>query len=145
MDSTGWLILGTFLGPVFGALAATALISTLLKLARAKAQRVKHVPVSGTDLYANGVPLTESQFRELWAAFRTELEALPPAVERDKSDMERQYAAVRKFSVFTGTYPQAFPLLGDVDSAWKWYAAYNRYAPTIEPDNSWTAERLWGG
>jgi hypothetical protein len=53
----------TFLGPVLGALAPTGLIAALLRLARARAQRVKHVPVSGADQRANGVPLTESQFR----------------------------------------------------------------------------------
>jgi hypothetical protein len=128
MDSTGWLILGTFAGPVLGALAATGLIAALLRLAQARALRVKHVPASGTDLWANGVPLTEEQFRELYAALQVDLDQLPPPNERSSDDMERQYTAVRRFSVLTGTFPQAFPALRNVDQAWEWYAGFNRYA-----------------
>lgn len=145
VDSTGWLILGTFIGPVLGALAATGLIAALLRLARARAQRVKYVPVSGGELYANGVPLTEIQFRELWAALQAELDQLPAPDKRSEWDTKRQYAAVTKFSVMTGTHPQAFPMLGNVDQAWEWYAASNRYTAGIEPDNPWTLEGLWGG
>jgi hypothetical protein len=139
MDSTGWLILGTFVGPVLGALAATGLIAALLNLAKARAQRVKHVP-SGTDLWANGVPLTEEQFRELYAALQADLDQLPPPSERSSNDMERQYTAVRRFSVLTGTFPQAFPALGNVDQAWQWYVSYNRYAIRAEAENSWLPE-----
>jgi hypothetical protein len=145
MDSTGWLIVGTFIGPVLGALAATSLIAAVLRLARARAQRVKHVPVSGGDLYANGVPLTESQFRELWAAMQAELEQLPPPKERNELDYKRQYAVVTRFSVYTGIYPQTFPMLGNVDQAWEWYASNNGYSTGVEPGNPWTVEGLWGG
>jgi len=144
MDSTGWLILGTFTGPVLGALAATGLIAALLSVAKARAQRVKYVPVSGIDLYANGVPLTESQFRELFAALQADLSALPPPGERSKDDMERQYTAVRRFSVLTGTFPQAFPSLGNVDQAWEWYASYNRYGTDVGPVEPWTLRSAWG-
>ena len=40
--------------------------------ARARAQRVKYVPVSGTHLYAYGVPLTGEQFREAFAAMNAD-------------------------------------------------------------------------
>jgi hypothetical protein len=144
MDSMGWLILATFLGPIAGAFAATGLIAALLNLARARAQRVKHVPASGTDLWANGVPVTEEQFRELYAALQADLDALPPPGERSKDDMEGQYTAVRRFSVLTGTFPQAFPALGNVDDAWQWYASYNRYAIRAEAWNSWLPKTPWG-
>jgi hypothetical protein len=144
MDSTGWLILGTFLGPVLGALAATGLITAMLRVARARAQRVKHVPVSGGDLYANGVPLTESQFRELYAAMHAELDELPPPAERNEWELKRGYAAINRFSAFTGTFPKAFPMLGNVDQALEWYAANNGYATGADPDNPWTLEGLWG-
>lgn len=78
-------------------------------------------------MYANGVPLTESQFRELWAAMQAELEQLPPAKERKEWDMKRQYEAVTKFSVYTGLYPLTFPMLGNFDQAWEWYAVSNKY------------------
>lgn len=144
MDSTGWLITATFAGPILGALAATSLIGAALRLARARAQRVKHVPVSGEELYANGVPLSESQFRGLWGALYAELDELPPPSDRTDWESKRGYAAINKFSVLTGTYPQAFPLLGDVDRAWDWYATNNRYATSSEPGNPWTLEGLWG-
>jgi hypothetical protein len=144
MDSTGWLILATFAGPIVGALTATGLIAALLRLARSRAQRVKHVPASGTDLWANGVPLTEEQFRELYAALQADLDKLPLPRERSKDDMERQYTAIRRFSVLTGTFPQAFPSLGNVDQAWEWYSSYNRYAIRAEARDSWLPETLWG-
>jgi hypothetical protein len=143
MDSTGWLILATFAGPVLGALAATGLIAALLSVAKARAQRVKHVPVSGTDLYAKGVPLTESQFRELFGALQADLSVLPPSGERSKDDMELQYRAVRRFSVITGTFPNTFPMLGNVDQAWEWYASYNRYATDVDA-NPWMLKSPWG-
>lgn len=144
MDTTGWLITATFAGPILGALAATSLIGAALRLARARAQRVKHVPVSGEELYVNGVPLSESQFRELWAALYAELDELPPQPDRTEWELKRGYNAINKFSVLTGTYPQAFPLLGDLDRAWDWYATNNRYATSSEPGNPWTLEGLWG-
>jgi hypothetical protein len=142
MDSTGWLITATFAGPVLGALAATSLIGAALRLARARAQRVKHVPVGGGELYRNGVPLSESQFRELWAALNAELSELPSPADRTEWELKRGYAAVNKFFVLTGTYPQAFPMLGDVDRAWEWYSTYNHYATAVEPNNPWTLEGL---
>jgi hypothetical protein len=127
MDTTDWLITATFVGPVLGAIAATSLIGSVLRLARARAQRVEHVPASGTDLYHNGVPMTETQFREAFAAMQSELDELP--VEgRSEAEMQRQYAAVNRLSMLAGTYPHAFPMLGNADSGWQWYAANNRYA-----------------
>ncbi len=39
---------------------------------------MRHVPARGTDLYRNGVPLTETQFREVFVAYQAELDELPP-------------------------------------------------------------------
>lgn len=144
MDSTGWLIVATFAGPVLGALAATGFIAALLKVAKARAQQVKHVPVSGTDLYAKGVPLTESQFRELYAAFQAELDQLPPPAERDQWERERGQAANRKLSVLTGTSPEAFPAFGNVDQSWEWYAGSNRYTIDADYGNVRPPKSPWG-
>ena len=127
MDTTGWLITATFAGPVLGALAAASLIGAVLRLARARAQRVEHVEASGTDLYHNGVPLTEVQFREAFAAMKDELNELP-AGERSDAETERGHVAMNRLSMLAGTYPHAFPMPGHADSAWEWYAANNRYA-----------------
>lgn len=61
------------------------------------------VPVSGGELYANGVPLSESQFRELWAVLHVELDELPPQPDRTEWELKRGYAAINKFSVVTRT------------------------------------------
>jgi len=45
------------------------------------------VPVSGTYLYANGVPLTEEQFREAFAAMNADLDRLSPPAERSEWEM----------------------------------------------------------
>jgi hypothetical protein len=55
-----------------------------MPLARARARRVKHVPVTGTELYANGVPLDEAQFREAFAAMQAGLDELSPPAERNQ-------------------------------------------------------------
>lgn len=65
--------------------------------------------------------------------------------ERKEPDWERQYEAVRKFSVFTGTYPRSFLNYGDVDEAWGWYATCNGYAIEAQLGNRQTLEPLWGG
>lgn len=144
MNTTGWLITATFVGPILGALAATSLIGAVLRLAKARAQRVEHVAVSGTDLYHNGVPLTEVQFREIWAAMQAELDELPPPAERSKWEMARQFAAYERLNVLTGTHPHTFPISGDVDLAWEWYSANNRYATRAMPGNPWTLQGLQG-
>lgn len=100
----------------------------MLTLARARARRVKHVQVSGTDLFGNGVPLTETQFREVFAAYQAALAKLPPPADRTEWDMGRQFAAAQRLAVLTGTHPQAFPSTDDPDEAWEWYAANNAYA-----------------
>jgi len=128
VNTTDWLIVGTFTGPVLGALAATGLIGGVLSLARARAQRVEHVPASGTDLYLHGVPLTEAQFRDAYGSLQAELGQLPPPADRGEQDFQRQYDAVNRFSMLTGTFPHAFPMLGEADTAWQWYEANNHYA-----------------
>jgi hypothetical protein len=134
MDTTTWLILSTaVVGPACGALFAPGFIRALLTLARARAQRIQHVPASGTDLYHRGVPLDETQFREVFAAMQSELDELAPAGERSEWDRKRQYAAVNRLSMLAGTFPQSFPMLGNADDAWQWYAQNNPYATAELP------------
>jgi hypothetical protein len=93
MDTTSWLIVATVAGPVADALVTPGFTRAVLRLARSRAQRVQHVEASGADLYNDGVPLTETQFREAWAAMQAELDQLPPAAERNDWQLKRQYAA----------------------------------------------------
>jgi hypothetical protein len=102
-------------------------------LAGARARRIKHVPVDGAELYANGVPMDEAQFRAAFAAYRAELDELPPPAVRNEWQMKRQYAAAQRLAVITGTHPQAFPNIGDPDEAWEWYRDNNRYAIAALP------------
>jgi hypothetical protein len=127
MDTTEWLIAATVAAPVLTTLVSPGFTAAVIRLARTRAQRVKHVPVSGTDLYNSGVPMTEAQFREVFAAFQAALDALPPAGERNEQDMQRQFEAARQLAVLAGTHPQAFPSFGDPDQAWEWYAENNPY------------------
>jgi hypothetical protein len=127
MNTTDWLIIATAAGPIVATLVAPGFISAVLKLAKARAQRIEHVHVSGTDLYACGVPLTETQFREVFAAYQSELDELPPPADRTDWETKRQYAAAQRLAVLTGTHPHAFPNVGDADQAWEWYAASNPY------------------
>lgn len=138
MDATDWLIVATAAGPFIGALAATALTGAIRQLAAARGQRVQHVPASGADLYHNGVPLTEDQFRDVFAAYTAELAELPPPADRSEWEMKRQFAAAQRLAVLTGTHPHAFPNVGDPDQAWEWYAANNRHATGAPPDDPWT-------
>jgi hypothetical protein len=118
---------------VIGNLIAPSVGSGLRALTRARAQRVKHVPVDGGELYANGVPLTEAQFRTVFAAYQAELDALPPPAERDNWQIAQQIAASQRLAVITGTHPHAFPNLGDPDQAWEWYSDNNPYATAVLP------------
>jgi hypothetical protein len=122
-----------------GAVAAAACIlssrpavGAVLSLARARAQHVKYVPVSGTDLYQRGVPLTEAQFREAFAEMRAARNRVPGPAYRDQSQEAQYQAAVKRFSVLAGTYPLDFPELSDPGRAWQWYSANDPYA-TAEP------------
>lgn len=74
------------------------------------------------------MPLSETQFREVFAAYQAELDELPPPAERTEWDMKRQFAAAQRLAVLTGTHPQAFPNVGDPDQAWEWYAETNPYS-----------------
>jgi hypothetical protein len=133
MNATDLLIIATAAGPVVGALVAPGFTRALLTLARARAQRVRHVPASGADLYQRGVPLDETQFREAFAELQAELDQLGPQAERNEWQLKQGYAAVRKFSVLAGTSPQAYPILSNADDAWQWYAANNPYATSELP------------
>ncbi|MDQ2814660.1 MAG: hypothetical protein M3Z75_23075 [Actinomycetota bacterium] len=133
MNTTEWLITATVAGPVIAAFLTAGFTGAIRGLAEARAQRIKHVPVSGADLYAHGVPLTEAQFREVFAAYQSELDELPPPADRTEWDLKRQYAAVQRLAVLTGTHPQTFPNVGDADQAWGWYAANNPYASAELP------------
>ena len=55
MNTTDLLIIATAAGPVAATLVAPGFTGAVLALARARARRVKHVPVSGADLYRSGV------------------------------------------------------------------------------------------
>lgn len=132
MNETDWLIAATASGPFLGGLVTAAFTGALRELATARARRVRYIPASGTSLYRYGVPLTELQFREVFAAHRAALDELPPPAERTEWDMGRQYDAVRRLAVLTGTHPQTFPLVADPDQAWEWYAANNRYTTEAE-------------
>lgn len=102
-------------------------------LAGARARRIKHVPVDGAELYANGVPMDEAQFRAAFAAYQAELDALPPPAERDEWQLAQQRAAVQRLAVITGTHPHAFPNIGSPDQAWEWYRDNNPNATNALP------------
>jgi hypothetical protein len=121
------------LAAVIGALLSPGVGRGLLTLAGARARRIKHVRVDGAELYANGVPMDEAQFRAAFAAYQTELDALPLPAERTDWEMKRQFAAAQRLAVITGTHPQAFPNLGDLDQAWEWYRYNNPYAAAALP------------
>jgi hypothetical protein len=112
MNPNLWLIaIGpVIVGAVLGAVLSPGLGRAVLALARARAQRVKYVPVSGAHLYAYGVPLTDEQFREAFAAMNADLGRLPPPAERSDWEMQEQYAAVNRFSVLTGRFPHAYSI-----------------------------------
>jgi hypothetical protein len=116
------------LAAIIGALLAPAVGKGLFTLAGARARGIKHVTVNGDELYTNGVPMDETQFRSAFAAYQAELDALPPPAERDKWQTAQQIAASQRLAVITGTHPHAFPNLGDADQAWEWYRQNNAYA-----------------
>jgi hypothetical protein len=121
------------LAAVIGALLSPSVAKGLLTLAGVRAHRVKHVPVDGGELYANGVPMDEAQFRAAFAAYQAELGELSPPAERNEWEMKRQYAAVQRLAVITGTHPRGFPNLGDPDQDWEWYRGNNPYATAAQP------------
>jgi hypothetical protein len=121
------------LAAVIGALLAPSVGKGLLALAGARARRIKHTAVDGAELYANGVPMDEAQFRAAFAAYQAELEMLPPPAERNQWQTAQQIAASQRLAVITGTHPHAFPNLGDPDQAWHWYRDNNSYAVAVLP------------
>jgi hypothetical protein len=127
MDTTDLLIIVTAAGPIAASLFAPGFTSALLTLAKARTQRVKHVPVSGADIYHRGVPLDEAQFRDAFAAMQAELDELGPHAERNQWQLKQGYAAINRLSMLTGTFPQAFPIRSNADNAWQWYADNNSY------------------
>lgn len=116
------------LAAVIGALLSPSVRKGLRALTRARARRIKHVPAHGAELYANGIPMDEAQFRAVFAAYQAELDELPPPAERNEWEMKRQFAAAQRLAVIAGTHPQAFPNFGDPDQAWEWYRDNNPYA-----------------
>lgn len=56
--------------------------------------------------------------------------------------LKRGYDVINRFSMLTGTFPNAFPMLGDADMAWTWYAENNRYATGATRQNPWTLRAL---
>jgi hypothetical protein len=102
-------------------------------LAGARARRVKHIQVDGAELFGNGVPMDESQFRALFGAYHAELDALGPPAERDQWEVAQQRAASQRLAVITGTHPNAFPNIGDPNQAWEWYRDNNPYATGALP------------
>ena len=121
------------LAAVIGALLSPSVGKGLLALAGARARRIRHVPVDGAELYVNGVPMDEAQFRSAFAAYRAEMDTLPPPAERNQWQQAQQAAASQRLAVITGTHPHAFPSLGDPDRAWEWYKNNNPYATTALP------------
>jgi hypothetical protein len=133
MDTTTMLITATAVGPALATLVAPGFTGAVAGLARSHARRVKHIEVSGAELFAGGVPMTEAQFRDLWGAYQAALDALPPVAERTDWDMAGQYSAARRMAVLAGTHPQAFPNCAGADEAWAWYAENNPYATGRAP------------
>jgi hypothetical protein len=121
------------LAAVIGALLSPSVAKGLVALAGARAKRIKHVPVDGAELYANGVPMDEAQFRSAFAAYQAELDTLSPPAERDAWQNARYAAACQRLAVITGTHPHAFPSLGDPDQAWMWYRDNNAFATAALP------------
>jgi len=121
------------LAAVIGALLSPSVGRGLLTLAGARARRIKHVSVEGAELYANGVPMDEAQFRTAFGAYQAELDALGPPVERNEWQMKQQFAASQRLAVITGTHPHAFPNFGDPDQAWEWYRDNNPYTTGALP------------
>lgn len=121
------------LAAVIGALLSPSVGKGLVTLAAARARRIKHVPVDGADLYANGVPMDEAQFRSAFSAYQADLNTLPPPPERNEWQMKQQFAAAQRLAVITGTHPHAFPNVGDPDQAWEWYRDNNPYAAAALP------------
>ncbi|MGH3121757.1 MAG: hypothetical protein ACRDND_12140 [Streptosporangiaceae bacterium] len=91
-SSSGARLLAAAAGPAFGA----GLITAVVKLAKIRARRVKHVAVSGADLYRNGVPLTEAQFREAWAALHAEPDEPGPQAGRNEWQLKQGFAAMNR-------------------------------------------------
>ncbi len=96
MGKNTWLLVivaGGVPGAVVCALLSSGIRQAILALARARARRVKYVPVDRAELYTNGVPMDEVQFRAAFAAYRAELDALPPPAERDAWQQAQANAA----------------------------------------------------
>ncbi len=58
---------------------------------------------------------------------QAELVGLGPQAERSERQLQQGYAAINRFSMLAGTYPQAYPIRSNADDAWEWYAQNNRY------------------
>ena len=79
------------------------------------------------------MPLDETQFRAVFAAYRAELDDLSPPAERDAWQQARANAACQRLAVITGTHPHTFPGFSDPEDAWTWYRDSNPYATAHLP------------
>src|ERR1035438_1164382 len=131
MNLNTWLL--TVASLVIGNLIAPSIGSGLRALASARAQRVKHVLSDGAELYANGVPMDEPQFRAVFAAYEAEMNELGEVADRNEWQLKQGYAAEHRLAVLTGVHPQTFPIRGNVDDAWAWYRDNNPYATAQLP------------
>jgi hypothetical protein len=143
MSDTGWLIVATFVGPVVGTLVGIGIYRSVISLTKARAQQVEQVDASGADLFHHGVPLTEAQFREAWAAKESALDKLGPPAERDEWQRKLAGEAINRISLLAGTFPNAFPSFGDVDEAWSWYSTSNYYVTRDLPRRHGMPVRRW--
>jgi hypothetical protein len=131
MNLTTWLL--TVASLVIGNLIAPSVSSGLRVLAWARARHVKHVPADGAELYANGVPMDEAQFRSVFAAYEAEMNELGPVADRNEWQLKQGYDAEHRLSVLTGIHPQPFPIRSNPDDAWAWYRDNNPYATAELP------------
>jgi hypothetical protein len=134
MNPSPWLlaIIPAVLGAVVTAVLSPSIIRAIQALAKVRARRVKHIATSGADLYSSGVPMTEDQFREAFTAMQADLDRLAPPAERNEWELKQQYAAINRFSVLAGTYPQAYPIRNTADDAWDWYQINSPYAAAVD-------------
>jgi hypothetical protein len=121
------------LAAVIGPLLSPSVGEGLIALAGARAPRIKHVPVDDAELYANGVPMDEAQFRSAFGAYQAELDALPrpPTAASGRGHSRPPRLSGRPSSpVPTLMAPSTS---GDPDQAWEWYRNNNPYVTAALP------------
>lgn len=123
MNPNPWLIaiVPVILAAVLGAVLSPSMARAGLALARARAQRVKYVPVSGTYLLRQR---RAAHRRAVPGSVRRDQRRPRPAVAARRAQRvgdEQQYAAFNRFSVLAGMFPHAHPIRSNADDAWAWY------------------------